>query len=125
MAERSITTKWLLEHGYVLGPDGWYKGVAPAAPLPRALTEPHPKHGSQAKDSGEAPRPPSRYRVCITSFRCRLLDPDNLFVKWVVDGLRYSRVIPDDSPDHIELVIRQVKVARRAAERTEVFIAAA
>jgi len=58
--------------------------------------------------------------VSIVSFRCRLLDPDNLCPKYFIDALRYAKVIEDDTPDKIEIVMRQEKVKRRTEERTEI-----
>ena len=58
--------------------------------------------------------------VSIVSFRCRLLDPDNLCPKYFIDALRHAKVIEDDTPDKVEIVMRQEKVTRRSEERTEI-----
>jgi hypothetical protein len=63
-----------------------------------------------------------RFLVRVTSFRRRLLDPDNLCPKYFVDALRYAGIIPDDTSEDIELVIRQEKVELRSDERTELEI---
>lgn len=65
---------------------------------------------------------PCRITVRITSFRRRLLDPDNLVggAKYLVDGLRYAGLIPGDRPDQIELQVRQVKVSNETEEKTEI-----
>jgi hypothetical protein len=57
--------------------------------------------------------------VSITSFRKRLIDPDNLCPKYLIDGLRYAGLISGDSPDLVTLQISQVKSHR---ERTVVEI---
>lgn len=57
-------------------------------------------------------------RVRILSRRRRLLDPDNLHVKALVDALRYARLIPDDSAAHIELSVDQEKVFLALEEMT-------
>jgi len=62
----------------------------------------------------------SRSVVRVTSYRCRETDPDNLFCKWAIDGLRYAHLIPDDSGKHIELHVSQVKVKKKSEERTEI-----
>jgi len=64
----------------------------------------------------------SRSIVRITSYRTRLLDPDNAFGKWHVDGLRYGGCIIDDSTQDIELYFTQVKVSTKKEERTEIEI---
>lgn len=63
-----------------------------------------------------------RLRVAITSRRCRLTDLDNLVPKFLIDALRYEKLIPDDSPDHIILEVRQKKVAHKSEEGTLVEI---
>ncbi len=117
----SISTKCLLANGYTIGADGgWYKGVAPVAPIPNPIPKPNPQHGGGGPHPVKAPDPARRLRVCITSHRRRLLDPDNLFVKWVVDGLRYAKVIPDDSSKHIELIVKQEQVKHKHQEKTSI-----
>lgn len=64
----------------------------------------------------------ARQRVAIICLRCRLQDSDNCCVKYVVDALRYEQLIPDDSPDHIVLEVRQQKVAHKSEEGTLVEI---
>ena len=59
-----------------------------------------------------------RRRIRITSKRCRLLDPDNLCVKYIVDALRYCKVIKDDTTKEIEVFIKQEKVKTRKEEKT-------
>jgi Holliday junction resolvase RusA-like endonuclease len=54
-----------------------------------------------------------RIRVEICSERKRLLDQDNLCVKHVLDALVHAGFIADDSPEHIELVVTQVKSPNR------------
>ena len=68
----------------------------------------------------EAARSDTRRRVTVTSYRVRLLDPDNLCIKYHIDGLRYAGVIRDDTTNDIELFVRQFKVKTRQEERTEI-----
>lgn len=77
-------------------------------------------------------RPMERARVTITRYSLRPLDADNLAgsVKQLLDcllvrsnthphGLGFLR---DDSPAHMELVVRSENVSKRAVQRTEVLI---
>ena len=64
---------------------------------------------------------PPRIVVRIRSCRQKLLDPDNLCAKSLIDGLRYARLIPDDRPQDIELVVTQEKCAKEE-DRTEIEI---
>ena len=56
--------------------------------------------------------------VSITSYRCRLLDPDNLCIKFHIDAIRYAKIIKDDTAEDIEIILRQVKTKTRKAEKT-------
>lgn len=62
--------------------------------------------------------------VRITSYRRRLLDPDNLAggCKYFLDCCKYSQLIPDDRPQDIILEVRQEKVKSKNQERTEIEI---
>lgn len=62
----------------------------------------------------------TRRRVTVTSYRVRLLDQDNLCIKYHIDGLRYNGIIEDDTTKHIVITERQVQVATRKEERTEI-----
>lgn len=64
-----------------------------------------------------------RVLVRITAFRKRLLDEDNLCEKYHVDLLRYSGVIPADTPGAAKIEVRQEKVGPKEPERVliEVF----
>ena len=61
-----------------------------------------------------------RNLVRITSYRCRLLDPDNLAggCKYAIDAIRKAKVIKDDREKDIRLEIFQVKVKTRKEEKT-------
>lgn len=63
-----------------------------------------------------------RIAVRINSRRVRLLDPDNLTPKYVLDGLRYSGLIYDDRATDIIFSCEQEKVAHRAEEETIISI---
>ena len=60
----------------------------------------------------------AEYTVSIRSRRVRLLDPDNLYCKDVIDQLRYAGVIPEDTPEVIEIDITQEKVSGYKQEET-------
>lgn len=60
--------------------------------------------------------------VSITSFRCRLTDPDNLCPKYIIDSLRYAGALYDDREEDIELHVSQKKVSHRTQERTDIEI---
>jgi hypothetical protein len=79
-----------------------------------AATAPR-KGRAQAEDS-------RRFLVVVTSYRCRLIDEDNLCEKYVVDCCRYAGRIPGDGPGKTQIETRQVKVGQEAEERTLVEI---
>lgn len=73
------------------------------------------------KTHGEAACSP-RFTLRITSFRARLIDPDNLCAKYVIDSLRYAKLLPDDTAQHVkEVIVRQEKCDKKE-ERTEIEI---
>lgn len=59
-------------------------------------------------------------RIEIISYRHRLIDIDNICVKFVIDGLVSAKVLPDDSPEFVESVT--VKQVKSAEEKTLVKI---
>lgn len=60
--------------------------------------------------------------IRFVSVRKRLLDPDNISEKWVLDCLRFANIIRGDEPDKITLETTQRKAAKTEAEHTEVTI---
>lgn len=93
------------------------------AQLPAPVLELHPEPVATGPDASQA-RSAGRTRVSIESRRCRLCDPDNLSVKAILDAMRYEGLILDDSPDHIELVVKQTRVPHRHLEQTIVTLEA-
>lgn len=99
-------------------------GLPGAEPQPVSRSE---QVGVQGREKarqaglGKVPARPA-YRVTLTLFRCNFIDPDNAFVKPLVDQLRYHRLIPNDDPETIELTVRQRKVAHRRDEGTGIEI---
>ena len=63
-----------------------------------------------------------RVTIRIESFRKRLIDPDNLCPKYLVDGLRYANIISGDSAAEVEIVTTQTRVSSKAEERTAITI---
>lgn len=61
-----------------------------------------------------------RIVVSFIGFRVRPLDPDNFAggCKDLLDGLRKSDLLPDDSPTVIDFHTAQQKVAHRSEEKT-------
>ncbi len=64
----------------------------------------------------------AKFLVRVTSFRRRLLDEDNLAVKFHVDCCRYAGLIPSDAPSQTHVEARQEKVKDKDSERTEITI---
>ena len=63
--------------------------------------------------------------LTYTLYLTRPLDPENCATKFFTDGLRYASALRDDRPQDIDLRIRQVQVATRSEEKTEITIAPA
>ena len=85
------------------------------------LPSPQSKRGVRVKSLGKGQGEEgmrAEYTISIRSRRVRLLDPDNLYVKDVVDQLRYARLIPEDTPEVVEIDITQEKVSGYKQEET-------
>lgn len=94
-----------------------------APELSRPKSQQAVRHEPLAAVARKESRPSrARQRVAIICLRCRLQDSDNCCVKYVVDALRHEQLIPDDSPEHIILEVRQQKVAHKSEEGTLVEI---
>ena len=79
------------------------------------------KRGVRVKSLGENQSEEGmlcEYLVSIRSARVNLLDPDNLYVKDIIDQLRYAELIPEDTPDILEIEITQAKVKHYKEEET-------
>jgi hypothetical protein len=74
-------------------------------------------NGPLAKSKIKGPVP-TRVLVRVTSYRCRLLDEDNLCEKYACDCCRYAGLIPGDSPAEAKIEVCQEKVGSKSEERT-------
>lgn len=63
-----------------------------------------------------------RVHLRIVSIRKRLIDPDNVSAKWLIDCCRYAGIIRGDEHDKITLQIEQRKCAKGEAEATQIFL---
>ena len=88
-------------------------------PLPELERNPSPR--TLATHEGEEGGA-GRVHLRIVSIRKRLLDPDNLSPKWIIDCLRYASIIRGDEPDKITLQVEQRKCGKGEAETTQIFI---
>lgn len=87
----------------------------------RAVTKPIIQHEPLAQVAGEEAHA-RRISISVTSFRRTLCDPDNLCPKYFIDCLRYSKIIEDDTAEHITLQVSQEKVKTKAEEKTVIEI---
>jgi hypothetical protein len=94
---------------------------SPHNPHPLPIMERHLSPRPLATHEGEEGGA-GRVHLRIVSTRKRLLDPDNLSVKWLIDCLRYARIIQGDEPDKITLQVEQRKCAKGESEATQIFI---
>lgn len=77
--------------------------------------------GLEGKNVGR-PEGTKRTRVIITSLRTRILDKDNAYsgAKSLLDSIKKSGLINDDSEKEIDYEVKQIKVAHRKDEKTVV-----
>ena len=64
----------------------------------------------------------NRIAVRFISRRCRLIDPDNLTPKYLLDGLRYAGLLYDDRAQDITVSCEQEKANSKAEEETVIEI---
>ncbi len=94
-------------------------------PQPTPAMRPELERGAETGPLATRPAQafhPGKYFVRIISYRCVLLDEDNLCGKFLVDSLRYAALLPADSPDRCRIIATQEKVRTKKEERTEIQI---
>lgn len=91
------------------------------SPSPGPKPKRRARHGSLAAGQTQGGYT-GRFLVCVTSYRRRLLDEDNLVAKWHIDALRYAGILPSDAPGIAKIEVAQIKVKSKAEERTEISI---
>lgn len=99
--------------------------VAPALPVPKSKPDRSETLDHQPPaQSGCALSAPPRPRVHFTLYRVRLLDTDNKWsaVKFLLDSIRRSGLLPDDRECDIDLRVTQQRVPHYSAEGTGVII---
>ena len=61
--------------------------------------------------------------IHFVHYRHRLIDPDNLSVKGVIDALVTAELLPNDSAEQISKIShQQIKIPSKRLEKTEVII---
>jgi len=86
-----------------------------------AEQKPNPGDEPVATDAREGVDTAKR-RVCITSFRLRMLDTRNLWDHFFTDALVIGGILFDDSPQYAEIEVNQVIVKDKAEVRTEIVV---
>jgi|GEM_PF-2774341 hypothetical protein len=87
------------------------------------ISQPTPVDEPVAEVPREAPRQ-GRVRICVTSYRLRLADEDNLAIgaKPLVDCIVAAGIIPSDSPIWCKIEHRQEQVNHEREERTGISV---
>lgn len=84
---------------------------------PAPVVECRSENEPVAADEGEVAYK-ARCLVRIISFRRRLCDERNLYDKHFVDALKEAGAFVDDSPEYVQVQVKQVKVEKDTEERT-------
>jgi len=87
------------------------------SPRTVAVVERLARHESLAADKSQEGATGKLF-IRFVSVRKRLLDPDNLSEKWLLDCLRYCRIIEGDEPEKISIETTQRKALKGETERT-------
>lgn len=121
MNETKFDNDILRSKGFTEQPDGtWLKPKAGSVAV-SAVTQPDTGDEFLAEASGKNAHK-IRCLVCVTSFRRKLTDDDNLHGKHFVDALTEAGILVDDSQVWAELKILQVKIGSMDAEKTTIEI---
>ena len=90
-----------------------YSDVTVVARIPDPIPQPDAGEDPLGENEDEAGSSP-RITVRIERRGAKLLDKDNLYgsVKYLCDALRYAKIIPDDDPEAIDLIVTQKRVKR-------------
>lgn len=75
-----------------------------------------------ANCNGRPPKLEGMVSVKVTSYRRKLLDPDNLWTVGLLDAMRRLGIFQDDSSDVIELTKSQIKIYAKQIPKTEIII---
>ena len=118
----SITSKWFDDYERrkrgepaAKKPDAGGRQDGGAVEIHDPIAEQTIRAQSLGKGKGKKSRR-CRFRVSILSRRSRLLDPDNLAGKCILDNFRYAGIIEQDDADSIEYSISQEKVPKGCEE---------
>ena len=90
--------------------------VSPS-PVPQRPVRNEPLATTEGKESHAG-----RISVRVTSYRKRLIDPDNLCVKYFIDCLRYAGILRDDTAACVALTVAQEKVKENERTEIELFV---
>ena len=120
----NLTHDYLIKIGYQCNEDGTYtKSVSMSSGIPHPKPQPNPRLPLVSPQKREESRK-ARTTLIVTRCAFSLLDADNFAggCKFLIDQLRYAKLIKDDDPETIEILFRQVKVKTSDEEMTKVEI---
>jgi len=110
-----MTYDQLEELGFVQNPDGSYSRP-PNLVVGRISHTVTQRPSRPALDAAQSGEEESQERIVLRIIRKapRLLDADNFAggCKPLIDQVRYAGLIPDDSPEKVEIVFKQQKVKK-------------
>lgn len=110
-----ITQDDLTKLGYIEQPDGSFARPPQlvVGRISHAITQ-HPARTTLERPHPRKKESQDRITLRITRRATRLLDADNFAggCKPLIDQLRYAKLIPDDSPEKVEITFTQTKVKK-------------
>lgn len=123
------TEEEAINYGFRKTPDGqWIPPPGFSVRSSRSLPKPKPGILTQAKRPNankkrnkKTDENHPRFKIVVTSYRKRDLDPDNLCPKWHIDAIIRSGVVPmvpDDKAKYIKSFEKRVIVDPKATEKT-------
>lgn len=115
------TEDQLREKGYFKASDGHYYFTPPR--VSNTVTK-RPAQQALVALPKRKEKSTNRTHIRITRYSTRPLDCDNFAggCKPIIDQLRYAKLITDDSPEHVEIQFKQVKIKTKTEEHTKIEI---
>lgn len=80
--------------------------------------EPQRSAGNAAQNPDALQEVVSEYRLTVYHYRHRLPDFDNLFTKHFTDAIVDSGLLPNDTPEKVVTVHKQIKIPKTMVEKT-------
>lgn len=120
MSDETLIT--LKQKGFVRQPNGTYSKISSMAPRPQGAILEFSKQHNSLGTPRNSKKSPARFRVRIIGYYVRPLDDCNFCTKYLIDCVRYSRIVTDDNWGNLRVQGEQYQVETAEEEGTEIIV---